>query len=265
MRLRACLILLITLLTPLPAHAQLSRADLASVGFIDRRGAALPAATLERLDGGRAELRDVLAQRPALLLLVDYTCETLCGITLGALSDALEAMPLTIAHDYRVLVIGFDPNDEAAEIEAFRSTRLAQSPFIANFEFLRGSRAAMTALTDAVGFTSKYDRARDQFAHPAAVIVTTPDGRVSRTLDALALTPLNLRLALTEAGEGRTGTLADHFTLLCYGWDAATGIYTLQIRRLLMIGGLATVLLLLSGVGFLHYRERLALRRPHDE
>ena len=97
------------------------------------------------------------------------------------------------------------------------------------------------------------------------MIVVTPDARVSRALDALALTPLDLRLALTEAGQGRTGTLADHFTLLCYGWDAATGVYTLQIRRVLMFAGMATVLLLLGGVALLHYREWLSSRRARGE
>ena len=262
MMLRACLTMLLVLLTLSSAGAQISRNELAGVGIADRRGAVLPDVTLHRRGTlGERGFRDTLAGRPALLLLVDYTCASLCGVTLDALSHALSGTKLRIKIDYNVLVVGFDPNDGLRQVEAFRDRHLAPSVLVSEFEFLRGSREAIELLASSVGFSSKYDELRDQFAHPAAVIVTTSNGRISRTLDPLALNPLDLRLALTEAGQGRIGTLADRVALLCYGWDAATGIYTLQIRRILMLSGIATALLLIGGIAALHYREWLAIRR----
>ena len=38
-----------------------------------------------------------------------------------------------------------------------------------------------------------------------------------------------MRLALTEASEGRIGTLADRLLLICYHYDPATGKYGVAI------------------------------------
>ena len=48
--------------------------------------------------------------------------------------------------------------------------------------------------------------------------------------------------ALTEAGEGRVGSLTDRLALLCYGFDAARGIYTPLIQRILTVAGIVTIL-----------------------
>ena len=68
----------------------------------------------------------------------------------------------------------------------------------------------------------------------------------------------DFRLALIEAGEGRIGSIADRLTLLCYGYDAARGIYTPLIQRILTVAGIVTILaiaLLIAGL------TRLARRR----
>lgn len=257
----ALLMIVVLLLAPAPAVAQLSREQLEHAGLSDRRGATVPDVPLQGRDGRRINLRATITDRPSLLLLVDYTCTTLCGATLGALTTALEETSLELGRDYRVLVVGLDPRDGLAELEAFRIAHLARAPRAASFVFLRADAPVIDALTRSLGYVAAYDKERDQFAHPAAVFVLTDNGRVSRALDALALTPLDLRLALTEAGQGRIGSLGDHIALLCYGWDAAAGIYTFQIRRVLSLAALATVIAIIVWLALMNRRERRALRR----
>ena len=78
-------------------------------------------------------------------------------------------------------------------------------------------------------------------------------------LSPLALTGRDLRLALTEAGEGRVGSLADRLTLLCYGYDAARGLYTPLIQRILTGAGIVTILaiaLLIAALTRLTHRRQ---------
>ena len=60
-------------------------------------------------------------------------------------------------------------------------------------------------------------------------------------LSGLGLDADGLRLALVEAGEGRTGGLGDRIRLLCYGYDPVRGLYTPLIGRLLEAGAAATL------------------------
>ncbi|MFE1598531.1 hypothetical protein [Methylobacterium sp. ID0610] len=69
----------------------------------------------------------------------------------------------------------------------------------------------------------------------------------------------DLRPALVETGEGRTGSLADRLTLLCCGYDPARGVYAPLIRRILMAAGAATVL---GTGGLILLLRRRSLSRP---
>jgi protein SCO1/2 len=98
-------------------------------------------------------------------------------------------------------------------------------------------------IADAVGFHYTYDEKTGEYGHPAAVIVLTPDGRVSRYLLGLGLAARDLRLAVREASGATVGSLADRVMLLCYHFDATTGRYTAQVARLAkVVGALSMVL-----------------------
>ena len=117
--------------------------------------------------------------------------------------------------------------------------------------FLRGDTEAIDTLTRALGFVSVYDRDRDQFAHPAAAFVIAPDGRLARALPGLAVDPLTIRLAIIDAGNGVVGTWTDHIRLLCYGYDPASGTYSVAIGRLWAASGGVTVAVLALLIGLL--------------
>jgi protein SCO1/2 len=99
-----------------------------------------------------------------------------------------------------------------------------------------------------------------QFAHQAAVILVTPDGHVSRYLAGMQYTPDTLKYSLVEASEGKAGTLADDLFLSCYQFDTHKGEYVVRAMTLMRIGGVFTMLLIASFLGFAFYREQ-KLRR----
>ncbi len=234
------------LVGPGPARARLVQADLARVAVAPPPDARVPLelAVTDARTGRATTLGQALGGRAALLLPVDYTCGNVCDPMVSMAADALAATGLA-AEDYAFVLVGIDPQDDAAAARRMLAETLGDRA--AGIHPLLVSDAALAALTGALGYSAVYDAGTDSFAHPAAAMLLAGDGRVARVLSPLALTGRDLRLALTEAGEGRVGSLADRLTLLCYGYDAARGLYTPLVQRILTVTGIATIL----GIGLL--------------
>jgi protein SCO1/2 len=224
-------------------QAAITQAALDDLSVEPRAGAALPPG-LRFLDEA-AQPRtfgEILAGKPALVVFADYTCRTLCGPILSFVAAGLERAGLVAGADYKLVVIGLDPNDDLETARAAKAARIGSgTPLAAATVMLKGEEAAIAAVAAALGYRYAYDAEHGQFAHPAAAFVVTPAGRVSRVLSALGLDGADLRLALVEAGEGRIGSLGDRLRLLCYGFDAVRGIYTEAITLWLELAAIATV------------------------
>ncbi|MBR0799842.1 SCO family protein [Bradyrhizobium jicamae] len=242
---------------PLPSQAALSSSQLEQVALAPRADTQLPLQTpLSDLNERSAPLKDWLGGVPTVWILADYTCETLCGPAISIVSNALADTGLSAGKDFRLIVAGFDPKDTAAQAQAMKGAQLSPRNGLAQHSaFLRAAAPDVSALTDAFGVRSVYDREHDQFAHPAAAFVVTPEGRISRALSALAVDAASLRLALVEAGQGHVGRWSDQIHLLCYGFDPASGTYTLAARRLLIATSSVSAIVLALLIGRLFRRE----------
>jgi len=254
----ALAIVAILFLAAVPARASIAQHDLNQVGVTPPSNAALPLdLPLQGEDGSTKPMRSWLGATPDVLVLADYTCKTLCGPVISIASDGLARSGLRPGKDFRLIVVGLDPKDTAADAANMKQAQVG-GEIAATSVFLRGDAEIIGVLTKALGFSSVYDRDRDQFAHPAAAFVIAPDGRLARALPGLALEPASLRLALVDAGKGAVGTFTDHVRLLCYGYDPASGTYTVAIGRLLAASGGATILALVLLIGLLLRREHAA-------
>jgi protein SCO1/2 len=230
-----------------------------SAAIEPKLGAALPESDLFLDDAGaRVTLGDYLGRRPAIIAPIDVGCTNICGVTLAGLFDALDRTGLDPS-TFTVLAVSIDPRDTPAaakawkldDLKRYRDPRAPQA-----VHFLVSDGPSSGRLTAAMGFNYAYDKTTDQYAHPAAVAVVTPDGHLARWLYGYPFEPSDIRLALTEASAGTVGTLADRLWLLCYGYDPVTGAYTARVDEILRAGGGLTVLLLAGLVLMLVRRER---------
>ncbi|MCC8982961.1 SCO family protein [Bradyrhizobium acaciae] len=235
------------------AHAAFNQAQLEQVGITSHLGEQLPlVAPLSNEQDQIRPLKEWLQTTPTVWIIADYACSTLCGPLLSIVSNALADTGLRAGVDFRLVVLGLDPKDTAADARAMKAKQItARGEVSKHATFLRGTSASVGELLAAFGIRSSYDRERDQFAHPVAAFVVTPDGRISRALPGIAIDPGNLRLALVEAGRGHVGSWSDQAHLLCYGFDPATGIYTLAIWRVLTGAVTITTAALFALVAFL--------------
>ena len=230
--------------------------ELANVSLSPPANASVPLQLVFRdLAGQHVSLGQAIDGRPALLLFVDYTCRTICGPALVIASSALSETGLNPRTDYRLIVVGIDPKDGPDDARKM-AEQIGDAAVSNATVLLMGDTDSTRQLADAVGYRFSYDVAIDQFAHPAGAPVLTARGNVSRVLSSLALNPLDLRIALVEAGNGVTGSLADRLTVLCYGFDPVHGIYTPIVGRALQIAVGVTVISLIAFIMILRRRSR---------
>jgi protein SCO1/2 len=199
--------------------------------------------------------------KPVVLALAYYECPMLCTLVLNGLTSALKTMSLTAGTEFDVVTVSFDPEEGPALAAAKKKNYLDRYRRLgaeSGWHFLTGEAESINRLTEAVGFGYRYDPEIDEFAHAAAIMVLTPEGRVSRYFYGVEYPPRDLRLGIVEAGEGKIGTVVDQVLLYCYRYDPATGSYTPVIMNIMRLGGVLTVLGMGTLILVLRRREILA-------
>jgi protein SCO1/2 len=195
--------------------------------------------------------------RPAVLALVYYECPMLCTQVLNGLFSSIEPLKLDAGRDFDIVVVSFDPGETPAMAMAKKASYLKhyhRPTAEAGIHFLTGRQTSIDALADAVGFRYAYDAAVDQYAHPAAVTVLTPSGHVSKYLYGVEFAPMDFKLAMVSAGEGKIGTLIDQALMYCFHYDPATGKYSVAIMTFVRLAGVMTILGILAFI-FVHLRR----------
>lgn len=219
----------------------------ASLKFTDERGYPY---TLKQLFPG---------ERPVVLLLGYYSCPAMCGQVLDATLRTLSRVDLEPSQDYFLLNVSIDPK-ETPEIAASRKTaflsKFAKVGAADGWRVCVGDEANVKQLADAVGFRYYWSEHGNQYAHPPAVVVLTPQGIVSRVLVNTEFEPADLRLALIEASQGKLGSFWDQVRLNCLTFDSRTSTYTLTAMTIMRVGGVVTVVALATMILLMLRKER---------
>jgi protein SCO1/2 len=197
--------------------------------------------------------------RPVVPSLVYYECPMLCNQVLNGLVGTLEAVSFTPGREFEVVTVSFDPR-ETAELAAKKKEtyikRYRREGAEGGWHFLTGDKASIERLTQSVGFGYVWDERSQQFAHASAIMVATPEGRLSHYFYGIEYSPKELRLSLVEASAGRIGSPVDKLILYCYHYDPTTGKYGPAIMNILRVAGVLTVVGLVALI--------LILRRRRD-
>jgi protein SCO1 len=184
--------------------------------------------------------------KPVLLALVYYTCPMLCSMVLTGMESSLRAISLDPGRDFEVVAVSFDPHDTPEVALAKRAGYLQRyrRPNTANgWHFLTGDESSIKALTSAVGFRYKLDPATGQYAHASAIMILTPEGKLSRYYYGVEYSPRDVRLGLVEASQNKIGSPVDQILLFCYHYDPATGKYGAIAMNMLRFAGATFVLI----------------------
>jgi protein SCO1/2 len=196
--------------------------------------------------------------KPVVITLVYYECPMLCNQVLNGAVGTFQAMSFTPGREFEVVTVSFDER-EGPELAAKKKDtylkRYRREGAEAGWHFLTGDKAAIDALAQSVGFHYVWDEQSQQFAHASALMVATPEGRLSHYFYGIEYSPKDLRLALVEASEGKIGSPVDSLILYCYHYDPASGKFA-PVMGVLRGAGVLTVFGLVALLLYLRRKTR---------
>jgi protein SCO1/2 len=212
--------------------------------------------------GQPVKLGQYFGKKPVLLSFVYYDCPMLCTQVLNGMVTSFRVLPFKIGNEFDVVTVSFDPRETSTLAAAKKKVYVNYLPETmragANngWHFLTGDQASITQLTDAAGFHYRWDDETKQFAHASAVMLTTPQGKLSRYFYGIEYAPRDLRLGLIESSANKIGSPVDQLLLYCYHYDPATGKYGAAVMRVMRVAGVLTVLGILAMMLLLKSRHQ---------
>jgi protein SCO1 len=237
---------------------------LAKVGIDQKLDAQIPLDATFRDETGRpVKLAEYFGKRPVVLSLVYYECPMLCTQVLNGAVAAFKVLNFTVGEDFDVVTVSFNPKETPVMASAKKQTYLAKygrPQGAAGWHFLTGEQASIDALAGAVGFRYTFDTSSGQYVHASAIMVLTPQGRVSKYFYGIDYPPKDIRLGLIEASNGKIGSPVDQLLLYCYHYDPHSGKYSMVVMNVLRLAGVATVLLMAGFIGLMWIRDRRKLK-----
>ena len=202
--------------------------------------------------GQSVKLGQYFGKKPVVLALVYYDCPMLCTQVLNGMATSFRVRPFQIGKEYEVVTVSFDPRETSALAASKKQVYVNYLPERMHaganegWHFLTGDQQSIAQLTDAVGFRYHYDEATKQFAHASGIMVATPQGKLSRYFYGVDYSARDLLLGLIESSENKIGTPVDQLLLYCYHYDPASGKYGAAVMKIMRIGGVLTVLSIIT-------------------
>lgn len=220
--------------------------ELIDVGIVEHRDQRLPLSTsFTDSSGNTVRLSEFFdGERPVILSFNYASCPMLCKLQLNGLVDGLRKLDWDAGDKFRVVSISIDPSETSQQAAASKQKHLnayGRPGTGDGWEFLTGTPASIRTAAAAAGFKYKYVPATREYSHTAAVMVCTPDGRLSQYLYGVMYDESTLRLSLADATNGQVGSALDQLLLFCFSYDRMTGKYTPVAKNIMRVGALSTV------------------------
>lgn len=216
-------------------------------------------------NGYEVPLRRFFASgKPVILNLVYYSCPMLCNLVLNGQTSMLREIAWTPGNEFQIVTISIDPTENfglAARKKQFQIESYGRE-VQGGWHFLTDYKGNVKILADQMGFRYRWDDRTQQFAHSAAIMLLTPDGTVSRYLYGIKFNPRDVRLALTEASQGKLGSTVDKLLLFCFHYDSSARSYVLFARNLMRAGGVLIIFVMGFVLTHLWRRERRMTSPP---
>ena len=235
--------------------------ELQNVDVVEHLGGPLPKDAIFRdAAGNMVRLGDFFdGKRPVAIVFAYHTCPMLCTLVLDGFARGLKAVPWTVGQEFDVIALSIDPRDTPASATKKRDQiveKYGRGGNATGWHFLTGDENNIRKVTDAVGFQFHFDERRQEYAHPAAMYLGTPDGNLARYLYGIEFASNDIRLGLLEASQGRSISTVEKLIMYCYHYDPAGKKYALVAMNVMRVGGVLTLLFIGGFFVLMWTRER---------
>jgi protein SCO1/2 len=191
----------------------------AEVALLNRQGENINPANYEFTDesGKVVKLSEFFSpKKPVILAPVYYECSGVCTITLNQLFYDLKRLGFNPGKALQVVVFSINPKETPKLALAKKNTYVTKygyQEFENGFHFLTGQQHTIERLTAVLGF--KYEKAEEQYIHPGAFYILTPEGVISKVMSGKSLNIKKLQDIIFNAANGRKMTTFEKMVLSC--------------------------------------------------
>jgi protein SCO1/2 len=185
--------------------------------------------------------------KPTVIAPVYYECPGLCSPLLEGVADVISKASIEIGKDYQVFTISFNPAEKTrlAKEKKQNYAKLVKNPggdLENGWIFHTGDSANINRLLNSLGY--KIKREGKEWIHPGAIIVLSPDGKITRYLHGTYFLPFDLKMAIVEASHGKSGPTINKMLKFCFSYDAKGKKYVFNITKV------SGSLIILIAIGF---------------
>lgn len=212
------------------------------IGIVEQLGQTIPL-DLQFVNetGDTVTLRELI-DKPTALSFVYYDCPSICGPFQSGIAEVVSRVDMKLGTDYQVILISFNPLDNPVKAREKKKNYVQQIPEKQQsaWHYLTGWQENIKAITNAVGYHFK--PVGLDFAHPSALIILSPQGKITRYLFGISFMPFDLKMALIEAQKGLPRPTISKVLQYCFSYNDTSHSYTLQITRI--VGSLTIMIAL---------------------
>jgi protein SCO1/2 len=202
------------------------------VGITERLGDTIPLQLSFNNEQNQPVQLKELINKPTILVLIYFDCPGICPMLLSGVSDVIEHSDMTLGKDFRIVTVSFNENDKPAQAIEKKQNFLRKKslPHAKDWIYLTGDSATIHTLTNSVGYHFK--RAGNDFIHPVAIIILSPEGKITRYLYGTSFLPFDLKMAIVEAQKGQSRPTINRMLEYCFSYDPEGRKYTLQVTKI---------------------------------
>jgi len=224
------IILAVLLFTSVYAFAQNTK-DL-EVGITEHLDQYVPADIMLTDHNGKLVNLKQLITKPTVLCFVYYRCPGICSPLMNGLADVIARTGLALGKDYQAITISFDSREtyDLGQKKRINYLKRIKGQDGEGWTFMTGDSANIAKVTKALGFGFKM--VNEQFLHEGALIMISPEGKITRYLKGIDFQPFEFKLAVIEASEGKSAPTMIKVLKFCYSYDKKSEHYSLDVTRI---------------------------------
>jgi protein SCO1/2 len=203
------------------------------VQVIEHLGDTLPMDLKFTNDKGEPVTLRQLINKPTILSFVYFDCPGLCSPLLEGVGSVIKKSDMVLGKDYQVITFSFNFRDtpEKAKEKKKRFVERYSAGDGDGWIFLTTDSATIYEITHATGFITK--AVGFDFIHPSAIIAVSPQGKITRYLYGISFLPMDVKLAIAEANEGKARPTIQKIMLMCYSYDKDNQRFGLDVTKII--------------------------------
>lgn len=226
------------------------------VGVDEKPGGQVPLDAVVRNEEGETVTFGSLLKpnRPSILWLGYYECPMLCDKMSAGMVKAVKDIRLDAGTEFAVIQLSINPSEVPADAKTKKETyieKIGRPGTATGWTLLTGNPEPIAAVANSVGYKFKKVtvEGETQFAHPAVLVILSPEGKVTRYLypkagEGVEFDDRTMQLSLIEASNGTIGSTVDRILLTCLHYDPTTGKYTWVAVNLMKLAGAITLVIM---------------------